>query len=210
MNGNERNNEYEDFLKLFEENRSSGSEESEDSPAICRKQQQRSLSQQISPRPGKVRTQSHLYLSAHPAPQNSDSERPEEYPSFKREAQIKRRQRRRIIISVITVVVLILVILLIVRLRGGGGDVLKGTWDYDGVTVYQFDGEGKGSLNLPSSTYPFTYVIKGNEVCIDFESESARDSTYTFTVEKEKLILVRTEENQEKSYELLKVDQRPQ
>ena len=105
------------------------------------------------------------------------------YLSPKRKAAKKRRQRRLTIITVILVVVLILSVLLIVKsCSSGGGDVLHGTWDLDGVTVYQFDGNGHGSLNLPSNTYPFTYEIKDNELHIDFESDAARDAAYSFSV----------------------------
>ena len=85
------------------------------------------------------------------------------------------------IITVILAAVLILSVILIVK-SCSGSDVLKGTWNLDGVTVYQFDGNGHGSLNLPSNTYPFTYEIKDNELHIDFESDAARDADYTFYV----------------------------
>lgn len=158
MTDNKRNNEYEEFLKLFEKE--------------------------------------------HSEQQNYTSQKPSPYRSYKRKAAKKRRQRRRKIISITAVVVMFIAVMLIVKSRGG--DMLKGTWDFDGVTVYQFDGKGKGSLNLPGNTYPFTYGIKDKEVSIDFESDAARDVTYTFSVNKEKLILVSIEENREKNYELMK------
>ena len=86
------------------------------------------------------------------------------------------------IITVILAAVLILSVILIVKSCSGSDDVLKGTWDLDGVTVYQFDGNGHGSLNLPSNTYAFTYEIKDNELHIDVESDAARDADYTFSV----------------------------
>ena len=107
------------------------------------------------------------------------------------------------IITVILAAVLILSVILIVK-SCSGSDVLKGTWNLDGVTVYQFDGNGHGSLNLPSNTYAFTYEIKDNELHIDFESDAARDAAYSFTVEKDKLILKYVEKDQEKTYELMK------
>ena len=65
-----------------------------------------------------------------------------------------------------------------------------GTWDYDTVTVYRFDKNGKGELILPNSTFAFTYKIKDDTLTIDFESENATDSTYTYTVTKDTLTLV--------------------
>lgn len=104
------------------------------------------------------------------------------YLSPKRKAAKKRRQRRLTIITVILASVMILSIISIVK-SCSSGDALKGTWDLDGVTVYQFDRNGHGSLNLPSNTYPFTYEIKDNELHIDFESDAARDADYNmFTV----------------------------
>ena len=41
---------------------------------------------------------------------------------------------------------------------------------------------------------------------IDFESEAARDITYTFTVENEKLLLVSAEKDKEITYELTKTN----
>ena len=69
-------------------------------------------------------------------------------------------------------------------------DKLKGTWNYDGTTVYQFDGEGNGMLILPSKDYKFYYEIKKNELLIDFVEENARDFVYKFDVDEDTLILV--------------------
>ena len=52
----------------------------------------------------------------------------------------------------------------------------------------------------------FTYKTKDNSLSIDFESESAQDITYTFTVENEKLLLVSTEKDKEITYELTKTN----
>ena len=61
---------------------------------------------------------------------------------FKKQKQAKIR-RWAIIGGGIAVIVLIIVLLC----KGcTGGDVLKGTWDLDGTTVYQFDGKGEGAM----------------------------------------------------------------
>ena len=88
--------------------------------------------------------------------------------------------------------------------RFGSTDALKGTWDLDGVTVYEFDGKGAGSLNLPSNSYAFTYEIKNGTLAIDFESEAARDTTYAFTADKNKLTLTDGEGTDSKTFELTK------
>ena len=72
----------------------------------------------------------------------------------------------------------------------GSTDVLKGKWDLDGTTAYEFSGDGNGALLLPNVTYEFTYKIKKDQISIDYENESVRDGTYTFRVEEDKLTLI--------------------
>lgn len=67
---------------------------------------------------------------------------------------------------------------------------ITGKWDYDTVTVYRFDKDGKGALELPNDIYAFTYKTDGDKLSVDFENESATDSTYTYTVIKDTLTLV--------------------
>lgn len=66
---------------------------------------------------------------------------------------------------------------------------LYNVWTTDGVTVYEFDNRGKGALKLPSEEYKFTYVVNGNKIYIDFESEKAVDSDYEYSFENDNLIL---------------------
>ena len=106
---------------------------------------------------------------------------------FKKQKQAKIRKWA-IIGGGIAVIVLIIVLLC----KGcTSGDVLNGTWDLDGTTVYQFDGKGKGAMILPSNTYSFKYTINEEEktVSIDFDDEKATDYTYSFAVDKDSLTL---------------------
>ena len=169
----DKDREYEEIMKLFEQKypestnsdrqRQPQSRYSADRPVSQRTPQQRTATAQPSRQTVNNRTYSRQHI-----------------PQKHRTAQ-KRRQRRLTIITVILAAVLILSVILIVK-SCSGSDVLKGTWNLDGVTVYQFDGNGHGSLNLPSNTYAFTYEIKDNELHIDFESDAARDADYTFSV----------------------------
>lgn len=207
MNDHEKENEYEEFLMLFEKSHSSGNDTPEDTPVIHRTQSgqsQRSSTRQTVPSPNSATRQSSAHSSEHPVRRSQPTRKPGMYLSNKRKAAKKRRQRRLTIITVILVTVIILSIILIVKSCSGSGDVLKGTWDYDGVTVYQFDGNGNGSLILPSNTYPFTYEIKDNELRIDFESDAARDAAYTFSVKNGVLTMTGGEGNIEpgRVYEL--------
>ena len=93
-------------------------------------------------------------------------------------------------VGIAILAVLILIIVLIVKGCSGGTDVLKGKWDFDGTTAYEFSGDGNGVLLLPNVTYDFTYEIKKDQISIDYENESVRDGTYTFRVEEDKLTLI--------------------
>lgn len=101
---------------------------------------------------------------------------------------------------------MILIIVLIVKGCSDGTDVLKGKWDLDGTTAYEFSGDGNGALLLPNVIYEFTYEIKKDQISIDYENESVRDGTYTFSVEDNTLTLIGGEGTSEpgKKYELTK------
>ncbi len=115
----------------------------------------------------------------------------------------KARKQTKVLLAA-ALAALILIIVLIVCLCTRSTDALKGTWDLDGVTAYRFDGKGAGSLNLPSSSYAFTYEIKDGTLAIDFESEAAQDKTYTFTAYKNKLTLTDIGGAEAKAFELTK------
>lgn len=68
-------------------------------------------------------------------------------------------------------------------------NLLAGTWSYDEVTVYTFDGDGHGTLQLPLSTYEFDYVIEGDTVTLNFADESVEDRRYSYTLSGDVLIL---------------------
>lgn len=208
----DKDREYEEIMKLFEQKypestnsdrqRQPQSRYSADRPVSQRTPQQRTATAQPSRQTVNNRTYSRQHI-----------------PQKHRTAQ-KRRQRRLFGASaaVLAIALLVVIIIVIARscsvggnvLNGGsvpnGTDVLNGTWNLDGITVYQFDGKGNGSLNLPDKSYPFTYKTKDNSLSIDFESEAARDITYTFTVENEKLLLVSAEKDKEITYELTKTN----
>lgn len=196
----ERNQELEEVLKMFDSKPSPSSENTIQKQSQMNDVQSRRISQK------------HRSSSQTARPSNSTAEKDNSQSkqrrnhSAKRKAEKKCKQRRMIVIAVILVVVLSLVTLLIVK-SCNKADELKGTWDFDGVTVYQFDGKGNGSLNLPDNTYPFTYEIKDNVVSIDFEGNEAKDAAYNFTVEKDKLVLVFIEDKGTRTYEMTKVEE---
>lgn len=109
-------------------------------------------------------------------------------------------------IGIVALGILILIIVLIVKGCSGGTDVLKGKWDVDGTTAYEFSGDGNGALLLPNVTYKFSYDINKDQISIDYENESVRDGTYTFTVEDNTLTLIGGEGTVGGTYELTKVE----
>ena len=201
----DKDREYEEIMKLFEQKYPESTNSDRQRQPQNRYSADRPVSQrtaQTSRQPVKNRTYTRQHI-----------------PQKRRTAK-KRKQHRLLGISAAVLAIILLAILIIVVAKscssGGdvpkgtdvlnGTDVLSGTWDLDGITVYQFDGKGNGALKLPDNTYSFTYKMKDNSLSIDFESESARDITYTFTVENEKLLLVSTEKDKEITYELTKTN----
>ena len=189
----DKNREYEDFLKQFEKEYPARSDNDRQRQPQSRYSADRSVSQR----------------TAQTSRQTvNDRAYPRQHMPQKHRIAKKRRQRRLLGISatVLAIILLAVLIILIAKSCSTSEDLLSGTWNLDGITVYQFDGKGNGSLNLPVNTYSFTYKIKDNSLSIDFESESARDITYIFTVEDKKLLLVSVEKDKEITYELTKTN----
>ena len=99
-------------------------------------------------------------------------------------------------------IVIVVVIALIVKGCSGRTDALASTWDFDGTTTYEFDGNGTGAMVLPSISYDFTYTIDGNKLVIDYLNESVHDSTYEFTVDGDILTMVGGEGTVSGTYKL--------
>ena len=153
----DKDREYEEIMKLFEQKypestnsdrqRQPQSRYSADCPVSQRTPQQRTATAQ----PSRQTVNNRTYTRQH-------------IPQKRRTAQ-KRRQRRLFGASaaVLAIALLVVIIIVIARscsvggnvLNGGsvpnGTDVLNGTWNLDGITVYQFDGKGNGSLNASLS-----------------------------------------------------------
>ena len=100
---------------------------------------------------------------------------------------LRQNGRKSVIAAGITAMLLIAVIVVLLSL--GGKDRLKGRWSLDGVTVYEFSGDGSGALLLDTRAYPFHYRTDGDRLTIDFVSESAADREYTYHVQNKTLVL---------------------
>lgn len=85
---------------------------------------------------------------------------------------------------IIAIIALAIIILFIVN-----KDKLYGSWTTDGVTIYKFNGKGKGALITSLSRYEFNYKIKKNKLYIDFLSDKAKDASYEFSIDEDKLVV---------------------
>lgn len=185
------NREYKEFLELFHDKY--GAEE----------KTVNSASKTDRPQPAQPKEpQKQNTGRAIPKKSETDGRKTARRTGSKSKADKARKNIRAV--SFIALAAIILAIVLIAVFGNSGSDVLKGTWDLDGVTVYRFDGKGAGSLDLPSGSYAFTYKIKDNTLTIDFKSEAARDKTYTFTTDESRLTLTDTEGDAAKAFELTK------
>ena len=61
-------------------------------------------------------------------------------------------------------------------------DELAGQWALDQTTVYEFDGHGRGTLQLPLNSYDFSYRRNEQELTIDFDDDTATDNVYSYSV----------------------------
>ena len=118
----------------------------------------------------------------------------------------KKQKQRRMLFGGAAAALIVIVVLIVLIVKGCSGrtDVLAGTWDFDGTTTYEFDGNGTGAMVLPSISYDFTYMINGDRLVIDFANEILQDSTYTFLVEDGTLTMIGGEGTIGGTYELNK------
>ena len=93
------------------------------------------------------------------------------------------------VIIAISIIIAVIVIGLIIFLSSNKADELKGLWEYDNNTKYEFDGKGKGKIIVPMENIEFTYTIKDNIVSVDFKNKESRDSEYEFKIKKDTLQL---------------------
>ena len=109
----------------------------------------------------------------------------------RRAARKKARRRRRIryCLFAAALIVIVLGILLCCKSCSSEKRSIVGAWDYDSVTIYRFDRNGKGALVLPHESYDFKYRIEEGTLYIDFESEKATDAYYSYIVNDNSLTL---------------------
>ena len=106
-----------------------------------------------------------------------------------RHVKSKKKKNRGINFGLVIILIIIAIGVFIALKNNSNKDRLAGEWTTDGVTIYEFDGNGNGVLKVPLSEYKFTYVLGNDKIYIDFESYKATDSDYEYTLENDILTL---------------------
>lgn len=108
-------------------------------------------------------------------------------PKRRRSRRRKRKLNPRFVIML--AVLLFLLIGIAIGIRSCTKPTIKGRWDLDGTTIYEFGKDGRGALVLMTKEYEFSYKIEGDMIYIDFTDEMALDAKYTFEV-KDKMLFM--------------------
>ena len=133
--------------------------------------------------------------------QQKNSSKPKILPESVRIKQAKVRKRR-LFFSVFLTVLIAFAAVGCSAADSDSTDPLCGKWDLDGTTVYVFDGNGSGALELPENKYEFRYEINGETVSIDFADDKIQDISYEFAVNSNELTLLRKEKTDTITYKL--------
>ena len=77
----------------------------------------------------------------------------------------------------------------------GGPDAMEviGNWHMDKITVYKFDGYGRGVMCTDVDNYTFAYSALNGHLYCDFDVDDAMDSDYTYQITGDVLTLTRGE-----------------
>lgn len=103
----------------------------------------------------------------------------------------KKKKKSKMFLSIIIIIILITIFIINKEkiFMNFGSNKIRGTWTTDGVTIYKFDNNGKGSLITSLSKYDFSYKINDNKIYIDFENEKAIDSSFEFSIKEDTLTI---------------------
>ena len=91
----------------------------------------------------------------------------------------------KIVLCLIIIAIIVIVLLFIPKNK----DLLLGSWVTDGGTVYTFEKDGIGSMNVTTFKYEFTYTKDETKISIDFKDDKVIDNVYTYTLEDNKLTI---------------------
>ena len=117
---------------------------------------------------------------------NDDSARQNRRKPSDGKKQVRKRKTVFILLFGIVLAALIIAAICFQAVRANEDDFpsngLKGVWQLDEVTAYEFDGKGNGFLHTGINDFSFTYDLQDDMIQIDFESESATDSHYQYEI----------------------------
>ena len=99
-----------------------------------------------------------------------------------------KRKRRSPAPALLALLLALLAALVLLRLDARE-DALRGSWEADQHTVYEFDGRGHGALCLPLNRYAFRYSLRGGVLRLDFAADAVGDTQYRCSVRGEILEL---------------------
>ena len=70
-------------------------------------------------------------------------------------------------------------------INGGGRNAsdLEGKWSLDDVTIYEFDGLGRGIMLTGVDNYTFLYSAEDGKLCIDYDIDGGTDKEYDYTID---------------------------
>lgn len=76
---------------------------------------------------------------------------------------------------------------------GGGANAsdVEGSWSLDDVTVYEFDGQGRGIMLTAVDNYTFLYSAENGKLGIDLDTDGGNDFEYTYSVNGDTLTMTR-------------------
>ncbi len=84
---------------------------------------------------------------------------------------------------------------------------LAGTWTVDGVTTYQFEADGSGSMILPKHTYSFKFTVEDDLLSLQFENSRIGKADFSFAMIGDILKLEREEEAGTAEFTLQRTDE---
>lgn len=90
----------------------------------------------------------------------------------------------------------------VVLLPNGGKDAMEvsGLWRLDQITLYEFDGYGRGIMHTAVDDYSFAYSAQDGVLEIDFDVDNGRDIEYHYVISGDAMTLT----NGESSYKFTK------
>lgn len=80
-------------------------------------------------------------------------------------------------------------------LPNGGKDAMEvnGLWRLDQVTLYEFDGYGRGIMHTAVDDYSFVYSAQDGLLEIDYDTDNGQDTEYTYVIDGDSLTISRGE-----------------